>query len=140
MGWRFGLRNANDAQAAVDTAEGALAEVHTLLLSMREIAVSAASDTNTDADRDSLQTEVGALETEITRIGSNTTWGGINLLRWIILSKPNCFSAWDPTMEIILRLHLGYVHATVAASAQGNTRTYWSCNYSNSCWRLYFDN
>ena len=42
---------------------------------MREIAVSAASDTKTDADRDSLQTEVGALETEITRIGSSTTWG-----------------------------------------------------------------
>ena len=36
------LRNANDAQAAVDTAEGALGEVHTLLLRMREIAVAAA--------------------------------------------------------------------------------------------------
>ena len=49
------LRNANDAQAAVDTTEGALGEVHTLLLRMREIAVSAASDTNTAADRNSLQ-------------------------------------------------------------------------------------
>ena len=73
-------RNASDAQAAVDTAEGGLKEIHTLLLRMREIAVSAASDTKTEADRDSLQTEVGALETEITRIGSSTTWGGINLL------------------------------------------------------------
>ena len=62
------LRNANDAQAAIDTAEGALSEVHTLLLRMREIAVSAANDTNTAADRASLQIEVGALETEITRM------------------------------------------------------------------------
>ena len=73
------LRNANDAQAVVDTAEGALSEVHTLLLRMREIAVSAGSDTNTDADRASLNTEVSALETEIQRIGDQTTWGGIAL-------------------------------------------------------------
>ena len=73
------LRNANDAQAVVDTAEGALSEVHTLLLRMREIAVSAGSDTNTDADRASLNTEVSALETEIQRIGDQTTWGGISL-------------------------------------------------------------
>ena len=45
------LRNANDAQGLMDTGEAALKEVHTLLLRMREIAVSASSDTNTDADR-----------------------------------------------------------------------------------------
>lgn len=73
------LRNANDAQGLVDTGEGALAEVHTLLLRMREIAVSAGSDTNTDSDRASLDTEVTALETEIARIGDQTSWGGINL-------------------------------------------------------------
>ena len=44
------LRNANDAQGLVDTGEAALKEVSTLLLRMREIAVSASSDTNTDAE------------------------------------------------------------------------------------------
>ena len=73
------LRNANDAQGLVDTGEGALKEVHTLLLRMREIAVSASSDTNTDADRAALDTEVTALETEISRIGDQTSWGGINI-------------------------------------------------------------
>ena len=73
------LRNANDAQGLVDTGETALKEVHTLLLRVREIAVSAASDTNTDADRAALDTEVTALETEISRIGDQTSWGGINL-------------------------------------------------------------
>ncbi len=112
-------RNANDAQAAVDTAEGALAEVHTLLLRMREIAVSAANDTNTDADRDSLQIEVGALETEITRIGSSTTWGGINLLNGAFSKGSTITFQLGPNNGNKIEVTLGYVHATVAASAQG---------------------
>ena len=73
------LRNANDAQGLIDTGEAALKEVSTLLLRMREIAVSASSDTNTDSDRAALDTEVTALETEISRIGDQTSWGGITL-------------------------------------------------------------
>lgn len=113
------LRNANDAQAAIDTAEGALSEVHTLLLRMREISVSAASDTNTDADRVALQTEVDALETEITRIGSSTTWGGINLLNGShSASSPITFQL-GPRNGNNIKVTLGYVDATVAAGAQG---------------------
>lgn len=112
-------RNASDAQATVDTAEGGLKEIHTLLLRMREIAVSAASDTKTEADRDSLQTEVGALETEITRIGSSTTWGGINLLDGSF-SKANPIKfQLGPKNGDFIKVTLGYVHATVAATAQG---------------------
>ena len=70
------LKNANDAQSVIDTGEAALKEAHTLLLRMRELAVTASSDTSTDADRASLNTEVTALETEIDRIGSSTTCGG----------------------------------------------------------------
>ena len=112
------LRNANDAQAAVDTAEGGLNEIHTLLLRMREIAVAAANDTNTTADRSSLQTEVGALETEITRIGESTTWGGINLLDGSFSkSSPIIFQLGPRNGNI--KVTLGYVHATVAAGSQG---------------------
>jgi len=114
------LRNANDAQAAVDTAEGALAEVHSLLLRMREIAVSAASDTNTDSDRDSLQVEIGALETEITRIGNNTTWGGINLLNGSHASTNPLVFQLGPNNGNTIEVTLGHVHATNAASADGN--------------------
>ena len=95
------LRNANDAQAAVDTAEGALGEVHTLLLRMREISVAAANDTNTEADRDSLQVEIAALETEITRIGTNTTWGGINLLDGSFSKAVHLYFSLGRIMEII---------------------------------------
>ena len=89
------LRNANDAQGLIDTGEGALKEVHTLLLRMREIAVSAASGTNTDADRAALDTEVSALETEISRIGDQTSWGGINLF------------TGDYDKDTKIRFHLG---------------------------------
>ena len=113
------LRNANDAQAAVDTAEGALGEVHSLLLRMREIAVAAANDTNTEADRDSLQIEVGALETEITRIGTSTTWGGINLLDGSFSKASEIKFQLGPNNGNFIKVTLGYVHATVAATAQG---------------------
>ena len=113
------LRNANDAQAAVDTAEGALAEIHTLLLRMREISVSAANDTNTQADRASLQIEVGALETEISRIGNNTTWGGINLLDGSFSQGNPLIFQLGPNNGNDIKVTIGYVNASVDAAAQG---------------------
>ena len=113
------LRNANDAQAAVDTAEGAMAEVHTLLLRMREISVAAANDTNTEADRASLQIEVSALETEISRIGENTTWGGINLLDGSFSQANPLIFQLGPNNGNKIEVTIGYVNATAAAGAQG---------------------
>ena len=75
-----GIRNASDAQGMLDTADGALAEVQTLLLRMRELAVQSSNDTVTASDRDAMQAEVQALEDEIQRIGDNTTWGGQKIL------------------------------------------------------------
>ena len=74
------IRNAMDAQALIDTAEGAQIEVVNLLQRMRELAVQAANDTNDSNDRASLNTEFQALESEIDRIGATTSWAGINLL------------------------------------------------------------
>ena len=74
------VRNASDAQGMLGVAEGALEQVHSLLLRMRELAVQSASETVTDADRDMLQTEVAQLETEIQRVVDDTTWAGITLL------------------------------------------------------------
>ena len=72
-------RNASDAQAMIDTADGAHQEVHTMLLRMREIAVQAANGTLSDSDRAALDSEVTALETEITSIAANTSFAGTNL-------------------------------------------------------------
>ena len=54
-------RNASDAQAMIDTADGAHQEVHNMLLRMREIAVQAANGTLNDADRTALNEEVSIL-------------------------------------------------------------------------------
>jgi flagellin len=74
------IRNAMDAQAMIDTAEGAHAEVEFLLQRMRELAVQAANDTNGTADRNALQAELTQLTSEIDRIAATTTWAGISLL------------------------------------------------------------
>ena len=80
QGLNMAVRNAADGQALLATAEGAMQEIHNILLRQRELAVQAANDTNSAADNLALQSEVAALELEITRIASDTTWAGIVLL------------------------------------------------------------
>ena len=72
--------NAQDGISAVQTAEGALSEVHDMLQRMNELAVKAANGTNTTADRTYIQSEVSALATEITRVATTTTFNEKSLL------------------------------------------------------------
>ena len=80
QGLQQSIKNAGDAQSLLNVAEGALEEVHTILLRMRELAVQSSNDTVRDQDRDMLQTEVDQLEREIQRISDDTTWSGMTLL------------------------------------------------------------
>ncbi len=73
-------RNANDAISMAQTAEGALQESTNILQRMRELAVQASNDTNTSADRSSLNAEVSQLLQEIDRIASTTSFNGQVLL------------------------------------------------------------
>ena len=74
------IRNALDAQALTNTADGAHKEVDNILQRMREVAVQAANDTNNDQDRANLQVEIDSLISEVDRISSNTTWAGAKLM------------------------------------------------------------
>ncbi len=74
------IRNAQDGQGLLNTAEGAHKEVENILQRMRELAVQAANDTNSAIDRSNLQIEVDQLTTEIDRIAATTSWAGIMLL------------------------------------------------------------
>ena len=74
------IRNAMDAQALIDTAEGAHLEISNLLQRMREIAVQSSNDTNDANDRAALGDEMVALTAEIDRIANATTWAGQALL------------------------------------------------------------
>ena len=66
--------NAQDGISAVQTAEGALNEVHDMLQRMNELAVQAANDTNMTTDRDYIQSEINALSDEIDRVSKTTTF------------------------------------------------------------------
>jgi len=74
------IRNAMDAQAFLDTAEGAHKEIENILQRMRELAVQAANDTNDATDRDNLDTEFASLIVEIDRISDVTEWAGKSLM------------------------------------------------------------
>ena len=72
--------NAQDGISVVQTAEGALNEVHSILQRMNELATQAANDTNTSVDRSQIQLEIDQLGSEIDRIASTTQFNTMDLL------------------------------------------------------------
>ena len=72
--------NAQDGISLVQTAEGALNEVHSMLQRMSELAVQAANGTNATTDRTALNDEVQQLKTEIQRVGSTTQFNKMDIL------------------------------------------------------------
>ena len=73
-------RNAQDGISMVQTAEGSLDEVHSMLQRVRELAVQFKNGSLSDNDRDAIQTEVNQLASEIERIGSSAEFNGIKVL------------------------------------------------------------
>ena len=72
--------NAQDGISAVQTAEGALNEVHDMLQRMNELATKAANETLTSKDRDYINSEISALKEEINRTSSATKFNDQELL------------------------------------------------------------
>ena len=70
------VRNANDAISMIQVGEGALKEVTNMFQRMRELAIQASSDSNTDSDRTALNNEFSQLRDEVSRVSSNTEWNG----------------------------------------------------------------
>jgi flagellin len=73
--------NAEDGVSAVQTAEGALTEVHSMLQRMNELAVQASNGTNSESDRQSIQDEISQLTTEIDRVAETTKFNETYLLK-----------------------------------------------------------
>ena len=76
------VRNANDGISLAQTAEGALIEIENMLQRMRELAVQAKNETNTAPDRDYLDLEFSALETEIQRVAEATQFNNQDLFAY----------------------------------------------------------
>ena len=72
--------NAQDGISLVQTAEGALNEVHSMLQRISELAVQASSDINATADRTAVNDEITQLTTEIDRVASTTQFNKMNIL------------------------------------------------------------
>ena len=80
QGLAMASRNAADGQSMLNTAEGALQESHNILLRMRELAVQAGNGTMNSDDQAALDKEFQALDDEVNRIATKTTWAGTSLL------------------------------------------------------------
>ncbi len=79
-GLEMASKNAQDGISLIQTAEGALDEVHSILQRMRELAVQAANDTNVTVDRSAIKDEINSLVEEIDRIATSTTFNEKKLL------------------------------------------------------------
>lgn len=73
-------RNASDGVSVLDTADGALTEVHAMLQRMRELSVQAANETNMPDDLEAIQAEISSLRDEIDRISKDTEFNTKHLL------------------------------------------------------------
>ena len=79
-GLNVAARNAQDGISVIQTAEGALTEVHSILQRVRDLTAQGANDSNNAKSREAIQTEIGALADELTRIADSTNFNGIKLL------------------------------------------------------------
>ena len=80
QGLNQGIRNANDGISVAQVAEGALQETTNSLQRIRQLAVQSQNGINSSADRAALQKEVTALIAEMSRIATDTQFGGVDLL------------------------------------------------------------
>ncbi|SMP67309.1 flagellin [Anoxynatronum buryatiense] len=80
-GLRKASQNTLDGISLIQTAEGAMNEVHAMLQRMRELAVQSANGTTTDEDREAIQAEVNQLTSEVNRIANGTEFNTRKLLR-----------------------------------------------------------
>ncbi|MEM9746787.1 MAG: hypothetical protein AAF945_08850, partial [Actinomycetota bacterium] len=95
-GLRQATRNAQDGISVVQTAEGALSEVHNILGRMRDLAVQAANSGSNDTEaRNAAQAEIDALTAEVNRISDKTAFGGQNLLDGSYGTTAGTLSSFD---------------------------------------------
>ena len=80
MGLAQASRNAQDGISLVQVAEGAMTEQHAILQRMRELVIQAGNATVSSSDRSQIQSEINALQSELTRIGTVTDFNGTKLL------------------------------------------------------------
>ena len=122
-GLNMAVRNANDAISQVQTEEGAMIEIETMVQRMRTLAVQSASGTNTSTDRAALDKEFTALASEIQRIGTNTQWNGTDLLDGISTTGAQDFQVGANASQVIQHTFADLEVASADATAHTSVST-----------------
>ena len=123
--------NAQDGISAVQTAEGALTEVHSMLQRMNELTTQAANGTNSSSDRSSIQDEINQLTTEIDRVAETTKFNETYLLKGNGKTSDVMISAKDAGIEGTLTgVGTGTATFKMAALKNGETITIGSKGYT----------
>ena len=123
--------NAQDGISAVQTAEGALTEVHSMLQRMNELATQAANGTNSESDRSSIQDEIDQLTTEIDRVAETTKFNETYLLKGNGKTSDVKINAKDAGIEGTLTgVGTGTAKFTMAALKNGESITIGSKGYT----------
>ena len=117
-GLRGAIANAQDGIKLIETAEGALNEVSSILQRMRELAVQAANDTATDEDRAQIQKEVNQLIAEVKRISATTEFNTKKLLDGTITGNVEARSA---SAEVSANERVGSTPTDFITSATANS-------------------
>lgn len=119
--------NAQDGQSLIQTGEGAMNEIHSVLQRMRELTVQAKNDTYLKEDRTKIQDEVTALQSEVTRIANQTQFNKMNLLTGSFSSMQFQVGANDGqtigvTIETMTATKLGVdgIASAIGAASKGS--------------------
>jgi flagellin len=118
--------NTQDGISLVQTAEGALNEVHSMLQRVSELAVQASSDVNGTADRTAIGDEITELKTEIDRVANTTQFNKMNILDGSFTKKSiqvgaNAGQNIAITIDSMLATDLGLTSTAVDSYANANT-------------------
>lgn len=123
-GLKVAVRNAQDGISVVQTAEGALTEVHSILQRVRDLAVQAGNDSNNADSRANIATEASSLVSELDRIASSTNFNGTKLLDGSAGElKFQVGADGDANSQIKVDLGLANVKAVAQTLAGGNLST-----------------
>lgn len=126
-GMTVAQRNISDATALMQTAEGAFDEVSNIMYRMKDLATQAANDTNTQKDRDAINSELNDLNSELGNIMNNTSYAGDKLFtnassKFASSLNFQIGSSTDETMKLDLSKELkGSTTGIVNASGKFNT-------------------
>jgi len=120
------MRNAQDGISMIQTAEGALEEVHAMLQRMRELAVQAANDTYSNDDRKAINNELQALKTEINAISQRTKFNGKNLLTGALSTQLDATSGVRAGFVVHATSNTSVTAVDVSGAKAGKTFTFTS--------------